>query len=76
MIDLIRLKKGKVAKVVEIEGGSSCQQRLNNLGIRQGVLISKISASETRGPIIVKAGHTQIALGRGMASKIIVEEPS
>ena len=25
------------------------------------------------GPVIIKAGSTQIALGRGMASKVIVE---
>ena len=35
--------------------------------------IIKVTGLFSRGPIIVKVGHTQIALGRGMAAKVMVE---
>jgi len=48
-------------------------KKLQNLGIREGVVIKKERGMFKFGPIIVKVGRTQIALGRGMASKIIIE---
>jgi len=43
------------------------------LGIRPGKKITKISSMLMRGPVTVQAGHTQIAIGFGMANKIFVE---
>jgi len=72
-MDLTDIACGVPAKVICIEGGHSCRQKIQNLGIREGRTIKKITATSSRGPIIVKADSTQIALGRGMASSIIVE---
>ena len=73
MLSLAQLLPGQSAKVVNIEGGRGLRQRLENLGIREGGIVKKERVVFTFGPIIVKAGSTQIALGRGMASKVIVE---
>jgi len=72
-MNLADIACGVLAEVICIEGGRGCKQKIQNLGIREGKTIKKITAASSRGPIIVKAGSTQIALGRGMASSIIVE---
>ena len=74
MVSLIELLEGKEAKVVSIEGGHGIVRRLHNLGIREGAVIKKITREDQSGPIVVKVGHSKIALGRGMAQKISVKE--
>ena len=73
MSSLAQISSGQSAKVISIEGGMGFRQRLENLGIRKGVMIKKEKGLAAYGPIVVKVGSTQIALGRGMASKVIVE---
>jgi len=73
MSSLAQLSPGQSAKVISIEGGRGLRQKLQNLGIREGSVVKKERGAFAFGPIIVKAGSTQIALGRGMASKVIVE---
>ncbi|MCF7908057.1 MAG: ferrous iron transport protein A [Candidatus Omnitrophica bacterium] len=74
MLNLVELKDGQAAKVVSIDGGKNSQEKLKNLGLREGVIVKKIRGMFTHGPIIVKAGQTEIALGRGLAVKVIVGE--
>ena len=73
MPSLAQLLPDRSAKVINIEGGSGLRQKLQNLGIREGAIVRKARGMFGFGPIIVKAGSTQIALGKGMASKVIVE---
>jgi len=47
--------------------------RLNALGIRPGRRITKVSSMFMRGPVTVRMGQTQIAIGFGMANRILVE---
>ncbi|MEW6012519.1 MAG: FeoA family protein [Elusimicrobiales bacterium] len=63
----------KKLKVVQINGGHNIVKKLNSMGIFDGSLIEKI-ASYNHGPVIVKVMNSQLAIGRGMAEKIIVEE--
>lgn len=72
-LSLVELKENEVGKVVEILGGCGLYQKLDALGIRVGVELKKISSVVARGPVIVEVGNTKIALGYGMARKIIVE---
>ena len=44
------------------------------MGIREGVIIKKITMHPFLGPVIVRVGSCEIAVGRGMASTILVEE--
>jgi len=73
MVSLDKLPSGKSAKVISVEGGFGCVNRLNNLGIREGITIKKITGTLSRGPVVLNIGNSQIALGRGMASKIMVK---
>lgn len=47
--------------------------RLNALGIRPGKRITKVSSMLMRGPVTIQLGTAQVALGFGMANKVIVE---
>ncbi len=70
---LIQLKAKQTAIVKEIVGGYGVIHRLEALGIRPGKKITKISAHFWRGPVTVIVDKTKIAIGHGMAQKIVVE---
>ncbi|MBN2097735.1 MAG: ferrous iron transport protein A [Candidatus Omnitrophica bacterium] len=72
-IDLTKIKPGASGTVVSLQGGRGFTLRLTNLGIRPGVKITKLNAHFWRGPITVRLGRANLALGFGMASKIMVE---
>jgi len=48
-------------------------RRLNAMGIRPGGRITKVSSMFMRGPVTVRVGQTQLALGFGMARRILVK---
>lgn len=72
-IELTRMRSGEHGRVIKIAGGFGIIKKLEVLGIRPGVEIEKISAQIMKGPVIVKFGNTQLALGFGMARRVIVE---
>lgn len=72
-IPLTRMGSGKKGKVIEIQGGRGLIARLDAMGIRPGVSITKVSGQIMRGPVLVSVGNTQIAIGFGMASRVLVE---
>ena len=76
MISLTELEAGKTGSVVEITCDGVVQQKLDTLGIRVGVKIKKLSSIMFGGPVVVQIGslwRAKIAIGRGMANKIMIE---
>lgn len=71
-LTLVEMKAGQTGTVVEILGGHGLVQRLEALGIRPGKKVTKISSVIFRGPVTLKVDNSQIAVGFGMAKKIIV----
>jgi len=67
------MRPGQRGKVVELQGGHGLVSRLSALGIRPGKRMTKVSSMLMRGPITIQLDNTQIALGFGMANKIIIE---
>ena len=67
------LKNGEPAKIKEINGGKHFIGKAESLGIREGVQIIKVSSQMMHGPITIKVGQSQIAIGHRMANKIIIE---
>jgi len=67
------LKNGEPAKIKEIIGGRHFINKAESLGIRRGAEITKVSSQMMHGPVTIKVGQTQIALGHRMAEKIIIE---
>lgn len=72
-LNLVRMRSGTKGTVVKIGGGQRMQKKTETLGIRIGCEIEKVSGHAFRGPVVVKVGATRVAIGHGMAHKIIVE---
>jgi len=72
-ITLVQMAGGQSGIVVEIRGGLLLTRRLEDIGIRTGKKITKQSAMMFHGPVTVLVDRTQVALGYGMASAIIIE---
>ncbi len=73
LITLARMQPGRSGVVVQIQGGHGLVNRLNALGIIPGKKIIKISSMLMRGPITIQVDRVQVAIGFGMAKKIMVE---
>jgi len=73
IVALRQMQSGQSGKVVEIQGGHGLVNRLSALGIRPGKKITKVSSMLMRGPVTIQSGNTRIAVGFGMANRIIVE---
>jgi ferrous iron transport protein A len=73
LISLRDLELGQVGKIATIEGGHGMVNRLASLDIRPGKKIKKLSAGFMRGPVTIEVNRTQIAVGFGMAHRIMVE---
>jgi ferrous iron transport protein A len=67
------MQTGQSGRVVEIQGGFGVVDRLNALGIIPGKRITKISSMLARGPVAIQVDRAQLAIGYGMANKIIVQ---
>jgi ferrous iron transport protein A len=72
-LTLAEMKTGQTGTVVGVLGGHGFVQRLDALGIRLGKKVTKISSTLFHGPVTLKVDSTQVAVGFGMARKIIVE---
>jgi ferrous iron transport protein A len=59
--------------VIEIQGGPPLQQKLRAIGVAPGRTIGKLSRAILKGPVVLMVGSVQVAIGFGMARKIVVE---
>jgi len=72
-ITLQRMKNGQSGIVSQIHGGHGLTNRLNAMGIRPGKKITRVGSALMRGPVTIKVGNARVAIGFGMANKIIVD---
>jgi ferrous iron transport protein A len=73
MIKLSDLPNGSTATITAINGGYGLAQKLDALGIHTGKEITRVSSQWMKGPVIIRSGNTEIAIGYGMARRIMVE---
>jgi ferrous iron transport protein A len=72
-LTLAEMKTGQTGVVVGVLGGRGLIQRLDALGIRPGKKVTKLSSTLFRGPVTLRVNNSRVAVGFGMARKIIVE---
>jgi len=70
---LARMRAGQSGIVMYLQGGFGMVNRLSALGIIPGKRITKISATLMRGPVTVEVDRARLAIGFGMASRILVQ---
>lgn len=73
ILPLEQLTPGTHAIVQDIRGGAEFSGRLAGMGLAKGARIEMLQ-NVGHGPVLVRAHETRIALGRGEALKILVEE--
>lgn len=72
-VDLTQMKPGESGIIISLEGGFGMTEKLQNMGVRLGKNITKVSSHFWRGPQTVKIGNSQVAIGFGMAKRIFIE---
>ena len=71
MIPLSMASPGEKVKVAAIRAGWGLQRRLADMGLTPGVLVRVIN-SHGRGPVVLDVRGSRLALGHGIAHKIMV----
>jgi ferrous iron transport protein A len=72
-IYLTALKPGESGVILSLEGGHCFQERLRILGVKEKKKFRVVAIHPFRGPVVIEIDDRQISIGRGMASKILVE---
>ena len=65
------LGEGEVGVIVGIRAGRGLTRRLLAMGVVPGAEV-RVLRSSGPGPILVEIGQTRVALGRGVAMKVII----
>jgi ferrous iron transport protein A len=73
MLTINDLPVGKKGIIRTINGGYGLIQKLDALGIREGIEIVRISTQWMKGPVTIRYGNSEVAIGHNMATKIVVE---
>ncbi len=67
---LTMAKVGEEVKVIEVRGGQRLRRRLIELGFTPGARVRILQ--DHGGPLLLAIGNSRLAMGRGMAHKILV----
>lgn len=70
-VPLSTLRSGERGRVVSVTGGWGATRRLMELGILPGEVLEVVSNSF--GPVVIRVRGVAFALGRGLASRVLVE---
>ncbi len=71
IMPLSMLSAGEEAQLVDVRGGHGIRRRLSAMGLNPGIKVTVVQ-NAMRGPVILGVMDSRIALGRGMAHKILV----
>ena len=71
MMPLSMVSAGEVVQVVSINAGWGLQRRLADMGLTPGVEVRMVN-KQGRGPVLLELRGSRLALGHGIAHKIMV----
>lgn len=73
---LVEAPRNARLRIVDLAGGEGVRRRLMALGFHRNDLIELDGQALFRGPLLVRniSSDTRLALGRGVAQKVLVEE--
>ena len=72
MVPLAALQPGTTAQVVGIQG-RGVALRLARMGIRPGARVRLVNRGPFAGPLLVEVDGLRVAVGRGVARRILVQ---
>jgi len=73
LVNLVDMRPGQTGIIRGIESGFGAAKRIRNMGIRTGKKIKKVAGHSRKGPQTVLVDRFKIAIGFGMAAKILIE---
>ena len=73
MTTLLQISPGTSVRVISFDGGKNLSIKLTQFGIHPGDHLRLLRKAPLGGPLLVECNAREIALGRGVAEKIIVE---
>lgn len=71
VLPLLMISPGKEVILVSLGAGLNFRRRLTDMGLAEGV---RFKVLHSQGQCIILVGKTRLAIGRGMAQKILVRE--
>jgi Fe2+ transport system protein FeoA len=74
-MNLVNAPHNTPLRIVDLAGGEGVRRRLMALGFHKGDIVELDGRAILRGPLLVRScrSDTTIALGRGVAQKVLVE---
>jgi len=72
-LPLSAVSAGKEVTLISISGGKGLKIKLIGMGLKEGMRI-RVLHTRGFGRCVILAGNTRLAIGRGMAQKILVRE--
>jgi ferrous iron transport protein A len=70
---LLDASKGKSVRIINYSGGKGVAKKLRQLGLTPGREVKVLRYAPMGGPIMVCVEGRSVALGRGIAARILVE---
>ena len=71
---LTTLLPGEKARIVALGHGKGRQRHFRTMGLMEGKMVEMIAMQPARGPLVINVEGTQIAIGLGMARRILIEK--
>jgi len=72
LMPLAMVSSGEAVQVVDVKAGWGLRRKLADMGLTPGVNIRVVNCQMT-GPVIIELRGSRLALGHGMAQKILVK---
>ena len=73
LIGIDQLKPRHSGVVRSVAGGRGIVRKLEAMGLRPGKVVTKVSSQFMAGPVTVIVDGRQMAMGRGIAARVMVE---
>jgi ferrous iron transport protein A len=70
---LTQVNPGQTVRILSFRGGVGLEHKLRQLGLVPGDYARVLRYAPLGGPLLVEVEGRSIALGRGVASKVVVE---
>ena len=71
MMPLSMVSAGETVEIAAVRAGWGLQRRLADMGLTPGVRVRVVN-SQGRGPVVINVRGSRLALGHGVAHKIMV----
>ncbi len=74
VVPLTSLNEGETGTIVHITSGQNAFMRLCHLGLLPGTKVVKMQSAPFHGPVRIKVRQSYLAIGRGIANRIMVRK--